>query len=228
MKKAIRALTAALLAVLLAAGASAALPGRPAEPLPVVPDGMEPLTVTSSLADSGEETGVLFDGDTATALELTFDEAAGTKTFTLRMATGIPQPLSAFALVTDAGKGAVLNIRIWGTNDSTEKEWTPLSIHAPVVKTGEWNVFTLTEPEGGWQNAAKYAFYRLEITVEDDLSFTFGECRLIRPVTDEPELFYETVEVVEEGQTPPVAAAEESPALPRRLRFGLFFPGIMK
>ena len=232
MKNVSRILTAALLGAFLAVSASAALPGaKQAEPIPLVPEGMKSLTVTSSLADSGEETGVLFDGDTATALELTFDEAAETKTFTLRMAAGIPQPLSAFALVTSSGEGAVLTVRIWGTNDSTEKEWTPLTLRSPVVKTGEWSVIALTEPEGGWKNAEKFAFYRIEITVEEASSFTFGECMLISPVLDEPELAYETVDVVEEGSTPPVTAVpgeDDVPALPRRLRFGLFFPGVMK
>ena len=237
MKNASRILTAVLLGALLAVSASAAeTAAKVAEPIPVVADGMKALAVTSSLADSGENTAVLFDNDTASSLDLTFDEEAETKTFTLRMAAGIPQPLSAVALVTSSGEGAVLTVRLWGTNDSTEKEWTPLSFRAPVVKTGEWNIFNLTEPEGGWKNAEKFAFYRLEITVEEASSFTLSECLLIRPVTGEPELFYETVDAVEEGQTPPVTAAEaepaiadeEAPAMPRRLRFGLFFPGIMK
>ena len=54
---------------------------------------------------------------------------------------------------------------------------------------------------------------------------------LISPDLDEPELAYETVAVVEEGSTPPVTAIsgeDDVPALPRRLRFGLFFPGVMK
>ena len=237
MKNASRILTAVLLGALLAVSASAAeTAAKVAEPIPVVADGMKPLAVTSSLADSGEDTAVLFDNDTATSLDLTFDEEAGTKTFTLRMAAGIPQPISAVALVTSSGEGGVLTIRIFGTNDSTEKEWTPLSFHAPVVKTGEWNIFNLTEPEGGWKNAEKFAFYRLEITLEEASSFTLSECLLIRPDLGEPELTYETVDAVEEGETPPVTAVEaepaiadeEAPALPRRLRFGLFFPGIMK
>lgn len=247
MKNASRILTAVLLGALLAVSATAAetsaeTAAKVAEPIPVVAEGMKPLPVTSSLADSGEDTAVLFDNDTATSLDLTFDEEAETKTFTLRMASGIPQPLSAVALVTSSGEGGVLTVRIWGTNDSTEKEWTPLSFHAPVVKTGEWNIFNLTEPEGGWQNAEKFAFYRLELTVEEASSFTLSECLLIRPDLGEPELVYETVDAVDEGQTPPVTAVEaesaeetepaiadeEAPALPRRLRFGLFFPGIMK
>ncbi len=237
MKHTVRMLTAALCCALLAVtvsaqgtGAKPPVPDKTAEPIPVIAEGMTALPVTSSMADSGEDTAVLFDDDTTTGLVLTYDAESETKTFTLRTASGIPQALSSFALVTSSTEKTVLTVRVWGTNDSTEKEWTPLSMRSPVVRTGEWRIFHMTEPEGGWEKAEKYAFYRIELTAEEGGSFTFSECLLIRPVTGEPELFYETVDAVEEGQTPPVTAVSVpvEPSAPRHARFGLFFPGIMK
>ena len=237
MKHTVRILTAIAAAALLTVSASAQGTGakppvqdKTAEPIPVIAEGMTALPVTSSIADSGEDTAVLFDHDTTTGLSLTYEAESETKTFTLRTASGIPQALSSFALVTSSGDGTMLTVRVWGTNDSTEKEWTPLTMRSPVTRTGEWRVFRMTEPEGGWEKAEKYAFYRIELTAEEGGSFTFSECLLIRPVTSAPELFYVTADVVEEGQTPPVAAVSipAEPSVLRRARFGLFFPGIMK
>lgn len=235
MKNAVRILTAALAASLLATAASAqsiSPLAKKAEPIPVVAEGMAPLSVTSSVSDFGDKTALIFDGDLETSVKATYGEEDETNVFTIRAATGIPQALSAFALVTKSEDRTRLTVRVFGTNDSTETEWTPLTLHPPVVKTGEWHVFNLTEPEGGWEKAEKYAFYRIEIEITEGRGFTLGECMLIRPDLGEPELAYGAVESVEPGQTPPIVAVEkeeaEKPENPVRYRFGLNFPGLRK
>jgi len=238
MKNAIRTLTALAAALLMATAASAAAEtDKQAKPLPVIADGMAPLTVTSSTSDFCADTAVLFDGKADTFTALSIDEETVDKVFTLKTATGIPEALSAVALITKSDNGAELNVRIWGTNDSLEQEWTPLSfsLTKPIVQTGDWHVLNLAEPEGGWKNAVKYAFYKIELSLNAGTSADFSECFLIRPDLGEPKLAYESVEAVEEGQTPPVVAvsvpAEPEPAasvLPRRLSRGLFWPGFTK
>ena len=172
MKNAIRILSALAAAAVMATSASALCPGasplllKRAEPIPVIAKGMTVLPVTSSVSDSGEDTAVLFDNDTSTGIDAVSDED-GTVSFTIRAAAGIPQTLSAVALVVSSPDEATVSCRIWGTNDSTEAEWTPLALHYPVIKTGEWRVLNLAEPEDGWSAAEKYAFYKIEITAEE-------------------------------------------------------------
>lgn len=242
MKNAIRILTAVAAALLMATAASAASAASPepdklAKPIPVVADGMAPLIVTSSVADFCPDTSVLFDGKADTSVEVSIDEESVDSVFTLKTATGLPEALSAVALITESRTNAELRVRIWGTNDSLEKEWTPLSFSLPVVKTGDWRILNLTEPEGGWKNAVKYAFYKIEFSFDVGTSFDFAECLLIRPELGEPRLSYGSAEVVEEGQTPPVISSPAEPAaeaepeartLPRRLTRGLFWPGYTK
>lgn len=242
MKNAIRTLTALAAALLMATAASAAAEtDKQAKPLPVIADGMAPLTVTSSTSDFCEDTAVLFDGKTDTFTTLSIDEETVDKVFTLKTATGIPEALSGVALITKSSGGAEVNVRVWGTNDSLENEWTPLSfsLSKPIVKTGDWHVLNLAEPEDGWKNAEKYAFYKIELSLNAGTSVDFSECLLIRPDLGEPKLTYGSAEMVEEGQTPPVivvsAPAEPEPeaepaakVLPRHLSRGLFWPGYTK
>ena len=241
MKTVIRTLTAAAAALLMAVSASAAVPdvspallGK-AEPIPVVAKGMAPIVVTTSVSDFCEDTSPLFDGKTDTAVKVAVSEEKNA--VTLRAATGgFPQALSAIALVTSSDNEAQLTVRVWGTNDSTEKDWTPLSFSLPVVRTGDWRILNITEPAGGWEKATKYAFYKIELSCDTEGGFTFGECLLIRPDLGEPLLSYGSAEIVQEGHTPPVISkpsktapeSEPAPSVPRRVSRGLFFPGFTK
>ena len=228
MKTTLRILCAALAAVLLCSAAYAQMPppSLQAKPLPVIPDGMLALPVQSAVDENGQGVAVLFDGKVDTGVTVGEEK----RSFTLRTATGLPFVLSAFAAVTTAEKGTLLTVKVWGTNDNLENEWTPLTLTFPVVKTGDWRVFSLSKPEGGWGKAEKYAFYKIEISLTEGTEFTLSECLLIMPDLGEPLMTFGYAEVVEEGQTPPVVPVEETPAetLPRRLRFGLFYPGWMK
>ena len=235
MKTLFRTLTAAAAAFLMATSASAvftdASPAllKQAEPIPVVAKGMAPVAVTSSVADFTADTSPLFDGKADTSVDVDL-KGEGTSVV-LRAATGFPTALSAVALITSSENEAQLTVRIWGTNDSTEKEWTPLSFALPVVRTGDWRILNITEPEGGWEKAEKYAFYKIEFTSASETGFTFCECLLIRPDLGEPVLSYGSAEVVPVGQTPPViSSADKEPEniLPRKISRGLFFPGFTK
>ena len=237
MKNVFRTLTALTAALLMAVSASAVSPGatpamfKKAEPIPVVAKGMIPLRVTSSLADFCKDTAPLFDGRTDTSVEVAIDEETVDSAFTLCTAVGIAQPLSAVAVITESGTNAQLNVRISGTNDSSQKEWTPLALSGPVVKTGDWTVLNLSEPENGWKDAERYAFYKIEFSFDAGTSFTFTECLLIRPDLGEPVLTYESVESVPVGQTPPIVPAypeDAEPVLPRAISRGLLLPGFTK
>ena len=228
MKKALRILCGILSAVLLATAASAATPGMLAKPLTVIPNGMKVLPVTSSTSDDTDDTSVLFDGDIETGVTMTFDENSVTYTFTIRTATGLPSVLSAVALVGNAKKGNQMTFKVAGTNDNTEQEWNPIILRAPVVEVDSWRVFNIAEPSDGWENAPRYSFYRIEITEVYGADFTISELLLITPDLGEAEMTYASVEVVEEGETPPIVPVQEEETLPRKLRWGLFFPGFMK
>ena len=229
MKKALRILCAVLSAVLLASSASAAAPGIDAKPLSVVPNFMKVLNVTSSITDDNRDTSVLFDGDTSTGFTVTFPADTETATFTLRTSTGLPAVLSALAVTGSAPEGTVMNIRILATNDNTEQEWTALTLRYPVTAADEWRVVKIAMPEGGWQNAEAYTFYRIEIQSVYKVPFALNEVLLITPDLGAPEMTYASVEVVEEGETPPIIQAFDlANKLPRKLRWGLAFPGFMK
>lgn len=228
MKTTLRILCGILSALLLATAASAATPGMLAKPLTVVPDGMKVLPVTSSVSDDTEDTSVLFDGDAATGVTMTFDENSVTYTFTIRTATGLPSVLSAVALIGTAKEGNQMNFKVSGTNDNTEQTWNPIMLRSPVVAVDSWRVFNISEPDDGWKNAPRYSFYKIEISEAYGADFTITELLLISPDLGEAEMTYATVEVVEEGETPPIVPVQNENTLPRKLRWGLFFPGFMK
>ena len=97
-----------LAAAFLAVGAAAAETALPAdaklaEPIPVIPEGMLRLPVTSSLAEDKSDLSVLFDGKADTGLTPTFAEGEEA-VFSFRTATGIAKILSGFAVITEGGE----------------------------------------------------------------------------------------------------------------------------
>ena len=232
-----------LAAAFLAVGAAAAETPAPtalpadaklAEPIPVIPEGMLRLPVTSALAEDKSDLSVLFDGKADTGLTPTFAEGEEA-VFSFRTATGIAKILSGFAVITEGEEGTVLNVRVSGSNDgmADPADWTPIALRFPVVKTEGYNVFSAAEPEEGWKTAEKFAFYRFEFSVEEGTSFSISELLLIRPDTGEPEAYYAPVDEVKFGETPPVLyvpVAEPEPEKPAphidRSRFGIFYPGV--
>lgn len=203
MKSPFRALAAVLCAALfagsvLATSASAFFVFSP-DASSSVPDGMLRLPVTSSMADAGYDTAVLFDGSLSDAPVISFTKDA--PSFTLKTAFGIPKVLSAFSLYTEKSSGGLVKIAVYGTNDNTEQKWTPVTTASHTING--WTTVLISEPSGGWSKAEKYAFYKFVFTMDTGSSLTLSEMNLFRP-DGLTEYVYGFALSVTPGSTPPI------------------------
>ncbi|MCR4905589.1 MAG: hypothetical protein K6A33_05860 [Clostridiales bacterium] len=214
-------------AMLFIAHAAADAPVAPAEvaaePAAIVSEvGLRRLPVTSAMvegADAGPVT-VLFDGRSEPAMVVDLKDSPD-RVFTLTTSSGVPQTLAAFGILTDGAPGAKITLRVFGSNDSLLKEWTPLPLIQSVGEQNGFKMFHLEKTTADWKDVPAYAFYRFEFTADfgdgsEATSYNLREVILLRPESDEPDMVYAIVEAVEPGELPPLvpasAAEEEAPA----------------
>lgn len=228
MKKITLLAAVLIVAMLLAAHVSADAPTAPveiaAEPIVTVTEvGLRRLPVTSAMVE-GVEAGpitALFDARSEPALVVDLADSED-KTFTLLTSSGVPQTLAAFGILTDGAPGAQITLRVWGSNDSLLKEWTPLPLIQSVGEQNGFKMFHIQKTAADWKSAASYTFYRFEFTADfgdgsEYSSYNLREIVLLRPESDEPDMTYAVVEAVEAGEYPPlvpVTAAEEAAETP--------------
>ena len=214
------ALSAAAMLAVNASAEDAAPAEKPAETaaVTVTEVGLRRLPVTSALTEGADcgPVSVLFDGLSDAAMTVDLAESED-KTFTLTTSSGVPQTLAAFGVLTDSVPGAQVTLRVWGSNDSLLKEWTPLPLIQSVGEQNGFKVFHIQNTAADWKSVQSYAFYRFEFTADFGdtgvTAYNLREVILLRPVSDEPDMVYATVDSVEPGELPPLVPVE-LPELP--------------
>ncbi len=198
MKKTFVLLGAALLALLLAAGALAADPAAAAPYECAAPEGMKILRVTSSLSLAADDPDLttLFDADRETGVPLSFAPEVP-HAFTVFMSVGVPQTLNGFALSLEGDTGTEISVRLLAAKSAADREWTLLASTGFTAEESGWSVSKLEN------NAEQYAFYCLVINFAGSDALTLNEVRLFKPES-EPEYRFEGAPSVELGEMPAI------------------------
>ena len=198
------------------------------EKAPIEIDGLQLIKVTSSdsaIPGTNEriKTSFLFDGLAATGCSVEFIETAegeeadenlpvaSEKTVTIYTSSGVPNALEALSLMLEAEKGSLISVNLYGTNDNLLLDWTQLSfenLYGDNDGRSEYNIFKVADGD------EKFVFYRIDLTVVKGSGFTLREIGLYKDAADTAEYHYESVDVLEAGDTPELVMdvpAEEAP-----------------
>ena len=238
MKKTLLALILAVSALLaVSAGAEEAA----AQSAPPVPEGYRSISVTSSdsaIPGTNEriDTALIFDNLTSTGCTVEFVSAseavseglpiADKKSVSIYTSSGVPHGLCAFAVNLEGGKGTVLSINVYGTNDNLLLDWTQLSLKSS--KASETDGYYVFEIDG---KIEKYAFCRFDITLENGSVFTINELELYRSAEEIYNYRYVTDGDIVAGKTPEIEKILiEKPEIIRDVpSFGLMnLPGALR
>ena len=203
MKKTTIALFLAVIAILtMCVSAEEVLPSNITDTALQI-EGKDRITVTSSVSsDSKLKTGLLFDADTDTALEIDLTDAEN-KTFSVYTSSQVPQALATLGVILDLGD-AEAKIDVYATNDSLRQEWTKLTLSDKTETIGKYTVINVSS------SSAKYTFYRIDFTLTSGDKFSISEMRLFKIHTDEPDMIYDIGSSVEAGETPALIPADSS------------------
>ena len=174
--------------------------------------GKRRLPVTSAMSEGAGQLSLraLFDGraDTGVKVDLT---GAEDKTFRLYTSSSVPQTLAAFGVLTDGTPGTLVTLHVYGTDDSTLAEWTPVPLIGSVDEQNGFRVFHIQNPYSDWKDAPAFTFYRFDFTVDAGdsgenagIGFNVSEVVLLRPESDEPDLKWDLGDSVDLGELPPL------------------------
>ena len=221
MRKIALLVTVLAAALLFTVHAAADAPAAPtevaAEPAATVSEvGLRRLPVTSAMTEGAEAGSVtpLFDGRSEPAMVVDLKDSAD-RVFTITTSSAVPQTLAAFGILTDGAPGAAITLRVFGSNDSLLKEWTPLPLIQSVGEQNGFKMFHIQKTAADWKSAEAYTFYRFELTADfgdgsENTSYNLREVVLLRPESDEPDMVYAVVDAVEPGELPPLVPASDA------------------
>lgn len=158
-------------------------------------DGKENVAVTSADSDYSFELTDIFDHDSSTTAKFEFAEDED-KTVNIYTALANRTVADTFAVMIGGESGTVITINVYGSNDSTLKDWYQIPVLNPAEDKDGYKIFSLKE------FARKYTYYRFEFTLQSGEYFTLSELSLLRDETDEVPLRYVSDGEVEPGTAP--------------------------
>lgn len=162
--------------------------------------GMQELNVTSSMSEPDADTAVLFDSLAVTGLDLNVTEE--NRTFTVYTALGVRDYADLLAVQMAGEPYTTVEVAVYASND--DETWVQMDVTAPTEESGFY-VFDILGCE------EKYAFWRIDFTVDMGDGFSLAEIALFKQDRGEPEYIYDLGDEVAEGELPELIPAD--PAL---------------
>lgn len=162
--------------------------------------GMQELNVTSSMSEPDADTAVLFDSLAVTGLDLNVTEE--NRTFTVYTALGVRDYADLLAVQMAGEPYTTVEVAVYASND--DETWVQMDVTAPTEESGFY-VFDILGCE------EKYAFWRIDFTVDMGDGFSLAEIALFKQNRGEPEYIYDLGDEVAEGELPELIPAD--PAL---------------
>ena len=162
--------------------------------------GMQELNVNSSMSEPDADTAVLFDSLAVTGLDLNVTEE--NRTFTVYTALGVRDYADLLAVQMAGEPYTTVEVAVYASND--DETWVQMDVTAPTEESGFY-VFDILGCE------EKYAFWRIDFTVDMGDGFSLAEIALFKQNRGEPEYIYDLGDEVAEGELPELIPAD--PAL---------------